>query len=163
MKWRPLRLLVCGPSKSIQCWVPVARPRILAPSLNHSQLLPPLAPGELNPPWSPGSGKSPTAAGILPAGITQTSCGCRRGSRAEKAGQVQAASFSGSSDGSAPQGARPAIRLRCVLSAEPAWGQSLRCCLSHERSSLHMWKPALRGADPRKMEAQLVAVGWAPQ
>lgn len=99
-----------------------------------------MALGELNPPWSPESGKSPAAVGIIPAGITQMSCECPRGSWAEKAGQVQATEPHWRSGRSAHQGARPVNRPQRLLGRRSPRGAGARGAVSRTKCPPHVWE-----------------------
>lgn len=96
-----------------------------------------MALGELNPPRSPESGKSPAAVGIIPAGITQMSCDCPRGSQAEEAGQVQATELHWQGDRSAHQGAQPVNRPQRVPSRQSPRGAGARGAVSHTKCPPH--------------------------
>lgn len=145
-----IRASSAGCLSPVPAWLP----------LNHSQLLPPLAPGELNPPWSQDQASQQQQLVYFLLALLRRAVAAPRFGQRKQVRCRRQASLAMPSDGSAPQGSaacdQAAVRAECRARVRP------NLVLSHVRVLLHMWKPALRGQDPRKMEAQLVAVGWSP-
>lgn len=151
MKWRPCACWVCGPSKSIQCWVPVSLSHILAPSPTiHSSNI--MALGELNPRESRirqvNNSSWYTSRWHYSDELWLPSRFPGRESRSGAGGKLLAVAMA--------QLLRSAAcdQLRCVLSAETR-GARARGAVSHVRGPPYTCgnQPCVEQT-PRKMEAQ---------